>query len=66
MARRRRHETIPLPQSFFAMSMFGIMLSLWLMLSNRVDDTWGVTFLIVFGMMFIASFTSMAPSRHDV
>ena len=59
-------EKVPLPQSFFATSILCVIISAWLWLTGRVSDSWGVAFLIVFFIMLIASFTSIAPDRYDV
>ena len=62
----KKESTIPLPQSFFATSIFGLIISGGFMISGKLDETWGITFLIVFFMMLVASFSSMAPDRSDL
>ena len=58
--------TLPLPQSFFLTSILGFIISAGLMISGRINETWGFTFCLVFVMMFIASFVSMTPSGKDL
>lgn len=49
----------PLPGSFMVLSMLGFIISLVYVNSGRLDKSFGVSFALVFAMMFIASILSM-------
>ncbi|MFO8016603.1 MAG: hypothetical protein R6U32_05855 [Candidatus Woesearchaeota archaeon] len=53
----KRYKAAPLPSSFFLTSILGalIVLVYW----DRIGIDWGVSFLLVFALMFIASIISM-------
>ena len=52
---------VPLPQSFFLMSIIGFIISAGFTLSGRLSPDWGFAFCLVFVMMFVASVVSMTP-----
>ncbi len=49
----------PLPGSFTVLSMLGFIVSAIYVNSGRLDASFGVAFMIVFGLMFIAALLSM-------
>jgi hypothetical protein len=53
----------PLPSSFMLTAVFGFVISAFWVLPQ--DETWGVTFLIFFTSMFVASAISMAHAPID-
>lgn len=59
-------STLPLPQSFFLTSIIGFLIAAGLMISGRINATWGFAFCLVFVMMFIASFVSITPRREHI
>ncbi|MBI2576073.1 hypothetical protein HYV84_02580 [Candidatus Woesearchaeota archaeon] len=50
----------PLKQSFFAASIIGLLISGFYLYGK--SKSWGFTFMLLFGLMFIASFISMTYS----
>ncbi len=54
-------ELRPLPSSFMLTSMIGLAIAGVYTFSGRFDATWGFTFLLIFGIMFVASVFSMTP-----
>lgn len=56
----------PLPRSFLLVSMFGLLISGIYTYSGRLNATWGITLLLIFGIMFAASLLSMTPTFEDL
>ena len=54
----------PLPSSFFLASILGAIITIFYWHKGSLADSWGTSFLLLFIIMFIASFVSM--SRADV
>ncbi|MBT4540047.1 hypothetical protein HOC35_00905 [Candidatus Woesearchaeota archaeon] len=55
----------PLPQSILLMGLMGFLISAIFTYSGSIGLSWGFSFMIVFIVMIIASFVSMAPSYDD-
>lgn len=55
----------PLPSSFMVASMLGLAIFGVYTFSGRIDPTWGFTFLLIFGIMFVAAIFSMTPVYED-
>ncbi len=53
-------KVAPLKQSFFAASIIGLLISAFYLYGK--SKSWGFTFILIFGLMFIASFISMTYS----
>ena len=60
----RKFKFAPLNGAFMATSILGGLISL--MYVYPKDPDWGVTFSIVFGLMFIASVISMSVADPDL
>lgn len=60
---KRKFKFAPLNGAFMASSILGILISAMYVLP--VNETWGLTFLIAFGVMFIASVISMTVADPD-
>ena len=57
---------MPLPRSFLLVSMFGLVISGVYTYSGRLNATWGITLLLIFGIMFAASLLSMTPTFEEL
>ena len=51
----------PLPATFTLISILGLIITTVFTVSGRIDASWGVSFDLVFGLMFIASMMSITP-----
>ncbi len=51
----------PLPGTFMMMGIIGFTVSLIYTISGRIDPSWGVSFIIVFLVIVLASIKSMTP-----
>ncbi len=56
----------PLPRTFMLASMLGLLISGVYTVSGRLDPTWGFTFMLISGIMFIASMLSITPTEEDL
>jgi hypothetical protein len=56
----------PLPATFTLISMFGLIVVGVFTFSQRIDLTWGVSFGLIFALMFIASMISITPKFGDL
>ncbi len=56
----------PLPRSFMLVSMLGLAISGVYTYSGRLDPTWGFTFILISGIMFVASVLSMTPPAEEL
>lgn len=61
--RVKRYKVAPLPGTFMLTGMIGLIVCAIYTLSGRLDMTWGITFSLIFALMFFASLLSMTPSR---
>ncbi|MBT4823900.1 hypothetical protein HN695_00855 [Candidatus Woesearchaeota archaeon] len=55
----------PLPQSVLLTGLMGFLLSAIFTYSGKIGLSWGFAFMLVFLVMIIASFISMAPDYDD-
>ncbi len=62
-----RNKVAPLPASFMLASIIGFLVSS-LYIYQKLSNTWGFTFSLLFGIMFISSVISFthAPSEDDL
>ncbi len=51
----------PLPATFTLISILGLIITTVFTVSGRIDLSWGVSFDLVFALMFIASMMSITP-----
>ena len=51
----------PLPATFTLISILGLIITTVFTVSGRVDLSWGISFDLVFALMFIASMMSITP-----
>lgn len=58
--RRIRYLT-PLPASFMLTSIVGLVIIAIFTASGRINADWGVSFGIVFAIMFVSSIVSITP-----
>ncbi|MEM3374318.1 MAG: hypothetical protein QXE31_03795 [Candidatus Woesearchaeota archaeon] len=60
---KRRFQYAPLSGAFMATSILGLMISIFFVYKHYPD--WGITFSIVFGIMFISSIISMTVADPE-
>ena len=58
---RRSRELVPLSAEFTLMALVGLIISFFALTYGGLDPMWGVTFLVVFSIMVIASGISILP-----
>ncbi len=56
----------PLPRSFMLVSMLGLAISGVYTYSGRLSPTWGFTFILISGIMFVASVLSITPPSEEL
>lgn len=59
----KRYRVAPLPGTFMLTGMIGFIVCGIYTLSGRLNMTWGISFSLVFALMFFASVLSMTPRR---
>jgi hypothetical protein len=59
----RKFKFAPLSGGYMAASMLGILISLMYVYNQSPD--WGITFTVIFGIMFVASVISMTVADPD-
>jgi multisubunit Na+/H+ antiporter MnhB subunit len=59
----RKFKFAPLSGGYMATSMLGILISLMYVYNQSPD--WGITFTMIFGIMFVASVISMTVADPD-
>ncbi len=60
-SRKIHWRATPLKSSFMAVAMLGLFISAYLIYPDY-GLTWGVTLMVLFGLMFIASLVSMSKA----
>lgn len=61
--RVKRYRVAPLPGTFMLTGMVGLVVCATYTISGRLDMTWGITFSLVFALMFFAALLSMTPPK---
>ncbi|PIN86529.1 hypothetical protein COV19_04525 [Candidatus Woesearchaeota archaeon CG10_big_fil_rev_8_21_14_0_10_44_13] len=59
----KRFKAAPLPSSFFLTSILGLLITAFYW--GKIGDDWAFTFIVVFGLMFIALMISMSKAPAD-
>jgi len=56
---------IPLSNTFFLVSILGLIISVFLALNGVLSDTWAFLFILMFIIFVIAAFVSATPDDED-